>query len=99
MDIGCLVIGTKILDHPVRMEDITANLRSPFDFLFLSFKFGLLFLTFLEFQVVEMGFEDTQSVLTVVNLERVSVFSTTMPVGICFTRLRLNFVDILPTCS
>ena len=43
----------QVLHHLVRMEEIASDLRAPLDLLFLTFKFRLFFLTFLELYVVE----------------------------------------------
>jgi hypothetical protein len=68
LGVGGLVTGTQILDHLVWMKDVAADLRAPFDLLFLTFKLSLLLLALLEFDVIETGFEDTESILTVVQL-------------------------------
>ena len=48
-----LMARTEVLDHLVRMQDIASDLRAPFDLLLLAFKLRLLFLTFLELDVIE----------------------------------------------
>ena len=60
--------GAEILDHLVGVQDIAADLRTPFDFLLLPFDLSLLFLTFLQFEVIEARLEDAQGILPVVEL-------------------------------
>lgn len=63
-----LVTGAQVLDHLVRMKHIASYLGAPFDLLLLALKFSLFFLPFLEFYVVETGFEDSQGILPVIEL-------------------------------
>ena len=49
-----LISGTQVFYHLVGVQDVAADLGAPFDFLFLAFEFGLLFLALLELQVVEV---------------------------------------------
>ena len=50
------------------MQDVVADLGAPLDPLFLALELGLFFLAFLQFYVVEAGFEDAEGILAVVLL-------------------------------
>lgn len=47
--------GAKVFDKVVGMEDVAADLRAPFDFLFAGVFEGGLFFAFFEFELVELG--------------------------------------------
>ena len=53
LGVGGLVTGAKVLYHLVWMKDVAADLRAPLDLLFLAFELRLLFLTFLELDIIE----------------------------------------------
>ena len=68
LGVGGFVAGAEVFDHLVGMKDIAADLGAPLDFLFLALKFSLFCLAFLEFDVIETGFEDAQGIVPVVVL-------------------------------
>ena len=75
LDVGCLAGRPQILYHLVRMKHVTSYLGTPFDFLFLPFKFCLLFLALPKLHVVEMRLQYAQGILPVVELRpRLGIF-------------------------
>lgn len=68
LGVGGFVTGAKVLDHLVWMQDVTADLRAPFDLLLLTLKLSLLLLTFLELDIVQTGLQYSKSILPVVQL-------------------------------
>ena len=86
----------EILDHLVGVQDIAADLRTPFDFLLLPFELSLLFLTFLQFEVIEARLEDAQGILPVVELRAcLGVFDNDTRWNVTDADSGLHFVDVL----
>ena len=98
--VGGLVAGAQVLDHLVGMKNVAADLGTPLDLLFLAFELGLLFLTLLEFDVIKSRFQDSEGILTVVQLRaRLSVLNDNTRRNMPHTHSCLDLVDILSAGS
>lgn len=100
LSIRRLMARTEVLDHLVRMQDIASDLRAPFDLLLLAFKLRLLFLTFLELDVIETRLQDTEGILPVVKLRAcLCIFHDYTGRDMLHANSGLHLVDILSAGS
>ena len=100
LSIRRLMARTEVLDHLVRMQDIASDLRAPFDLLLLAFKLRLLFLTFLELDVIETRLQDTEGILPVVKLRTcLCIFHDYTGRDMLHAHSGLHLVDILSAGS
>ena len=82
------------------MEHVGTDLGAPLYLFLLPFKFGLLLLTLLEFDVVEPGLEYQQSALTVVLLASgLGILDGDAGGDMPHTHTGLDLVDILPAVA
>ena len=94
--------------HTAIIEDIGANLRTPFDFLLTSFNLGLRCLALLQFAVVELRAEQTHRILAVFQLlTTLGVFDEDfflfarfgVDILIAQTHTGLHLIDVLTTST
>ena len=90
--------------HTAVIEDITSDLRTPFDFLLASLDLVFLFHTMLKFFIIKLRFQETESVFSVLRLvaalgvfDKDFFFLACIRVFILITETNtgLYFVDVL----
>ena len=82
------------------MKHIAADLRPPLDLLLLALELRLLLLTFLQFQVIQTRFQDTEGVLPVVQLRtRLGILHHYPGRDMLHPHSGLDLVHVLSACA